>query len=149
MPTNKSCLYVFLIIRLPDFIAVPLIRSSSITSDICRDPYNEVCPDQFWQGYSRMQQFSYNPVMKICLFRIWLLSHLCKMQRNSFHRLCYMSSSLKIKSKMLYISETLFVETHVNFVWYNTYLLYTYRSPTHGTHTGQCRSINAAVEWEL
>jgi len=65
MPANKSCLYLFLIIRLPDFIAVSLIRGSSITSDICRGPYNEVCLDQFWQRYSRMQLFSYNSILKI------------------------------------------------------------------------------------
>jgi hypothetical protein len=65
MSANKSCLYVFLIIRLPDFIVVSLIRSSSIKSDICRGPYNEVCPDQFWQRCSRMQPFSYNQIMKI------------------------------------------------------------------------------------
>jgi len=65
MTANKSSLCVFLIIRLPDFIAVSLIRSSSITSDICRGPYNEVCLDQFWQRYSRMQSFSYNSILKI------------------------------------------------------------------------------------
>jgi len=63
MPANKSCLYMFLIIRLPDFIAVPLIRGSSTTSDICRGPCNEVCLDQFWQRYSRMQSFSYNSIL--------------------------------------------------------------------------------------
>jgi hypothetical protein len=65
MPANKSCLYLFLIIRLPDFIAVSLIRGSSITSDICRGPYNDVCLDQFWKRYSRMQSFSYNSILKV------------------------------------------------------------------------------------
>ena len=65
MLANKSCLYVFLIIRLPDFIAFSLIRGSSITSDICRGPYNEVCLDQFWQRYSRMELFSCNSILKI------------------------------------------------------------------------------------
>jgi len=51
------------------------------------------------------------------------------------------------KPEILLISETLFVETRV--LWYNSYLLFEYWSPTHCTHTDQWRSLIAAVGWEL